>query len=76
MQTIEQRLASLEHEVAQIRLQIPERQAGENWVDQISGSMKKFPEFPEVVRLGREFRAAHELPSNEASSFQMDAAGW
>lgn len=64
MQTIEQRLASLEHEVAQIRLQLPDRSTSDNWVDQISGSMKDFPEFDEVVKLGREFRASHESASN------------
>jgi hypothetical protein len=64
MQTIEQRLASLEHEIAQIRQQLSNRSTSENWVDQISGSMKDFPEFDEVVKLGREFRASHELPAS------------
>jgi hypothetical protein len=53
---LEQRLAALEREVAQIKLRLTTPQANGNWVDEIAGSMKQFPEFDEVVRLGREFR--------------------
>jgi hypothetical protein len=29
---------------------------GRSWIDQVTGSMEKWPEFDEVIRLGREFR--------------------
>ncbi len=53
---LEKRLVALEREVAQIKLRLTTPQANGNWVDEIAGSMKQFPEFDEVVRLGREFR--------------------
>ena len=54
--SIEQRLAALEQEVAAIRQRMTSAPTNGNWVDDIAGSMKQFPEFAEVVRLGREFR--------------------
>jgi hypothetical protein len=32
--------------------------ASANWIERITGSMEAFPEFEEVVRLGREMRHA------------------
>lgn len=55
---LERRLAALEREVAEIKLRIHAADANGNWVDEIAGSMKPFPEFEEVIRLGREFRDA------------------
>lgn len=54
----EQRLEALEREVAEIRRRLTSLPPNGNWVDEISGSMKQHPEFDEVVRLGREFRAS------------------
>jgi hypothetical protein len=34
-----------------------------NWLDDFAGSMKEFPEFEEVVRLGREFRESQTDPA-------------
>jgi ABC-type transporter Mla subunit MlaD len=52
--------AAVEGAVAELRksLQTP----AANWIEQLSGSMKDFPEFEEVVRLGREFREADRPP--------------
>ena len=55
-EALEQRITALEREVAEIRLRIGDKSTNGNWVDEIAGSMKSFPEFDEVVRLGREFR--------------------
>lgn len=52
----EQRLSSLEHEVDEIKQRLDRQPAGGNWVAARSGSMRDFPEFEEVVRLGREAR--------------------
>jgi hypothetical protein len=59
--SIEQRLEALEQEVAEIRQRLTSAPTNGNWVDSIAGSMKPFPEFDDVVRLGREFRQS--LPS-------------
>jgi hypothetical protein len=62
---LEQRLEALEREVAQIKVRLNTPQANGNWVDEIAGSMKHFPEFDEVVRLGREFRDSLRVQSAE-----------
>jgi hypothetical protein len=54
--SIEQRLEMLEREVAQLRQRLVSAPTNGNWVDEIAGSMKQFPEFDDVVRLGRQFR--------------------
>ncbi|HVC96954.1 MAG TPA: hypothetical protein VND64_24965 [Pirellulales bacterium] len=59
METIEQRVTALEKEVADLKKQLPRK---DNWVDEIVGSMKDFPEFDEVLRLGAEFRRSQHPP--------------
>jgi hypothetical protein len=54
--SVEQRLEALERQVAEIRQRLTSAPASGNWVDEIAGSMKQFPEFDDVARLGREFR--------------------
>jgi hypothetical protein len=57
--TIEQRLTALEKEVAQLKICLEQFVAPKkNWLEQISGSMEKYPEFGEVLRLGAEIRRA------------------
>jgi hypothetical protein len=64
--TVEDRLASLEREVDDLK----HRLAGgppnprDGWVDRITGIMEGDPVFEEVVRLGREARAA-DRPQDE-----------
>lgn len=64
---LEQRVAALEDEVSLLkkRLEGTAQQDRENWVDKISGSMKEFPEFDEVVKLGAEIRRADSPTDNE-----------
>jgi hypothetical protein len=63
--SLEQRLEALEREVAQIKSRLSTPQANGSWVDEIAGSMKPFPEFDEVVRLGRGFRESLVAPGDE-----------
>jgi hypothetical protein len=63
--SLEKRLELLEREVAQIKLRLATPQANGNWVDEIAGSMKSFPEFDEVVRLGREFRESRGIAATQ-----------
>jgi hypothetical protein len=61
----EDRLATLEAEVAQIKEQLRQGGQPQNWLDRVVGSMTRYPEFQEVLRLGREFRQA-DRPSEDA----------
>jgi hypothetical protein len=61
--SLEQRLSSLEHEVDEIKQRLARRPSNGNWVAARSGSMKDFPEFEEVVRLGREARRSFDETS-------------
>ncbi len=53
---IEQRLTNLESEVAALKHRLDQPAAKRNWLQQIAGSMKDYPEFDEVARLGAEIR--------------------
>jgi hypothetical protein len=53
MASVEDRLTTLETEFAIIRERITE---GTDWITRMSGSLKDYPEFDEVLRLGREVR--------------------
>ena len=64
--SIEERLAAVEREIAELRqwrtasrLKVP---PGGNWVEAISGSMKDFPEFEQVLEYGREIRRQQLTP--------------
>ena len=54
--TVEERLANLEREVAEIRRLLGKEEQSQNWVERVLGSMEKYPDFQEVLRLGQEFR--------------------
>ncbi|HPM84448.1 MAG TPA: hypothetical protein PLF81_27270 [Candidatus Anammoximicrobium sp.] len=60
----EERLATLEAEVAQIKNLLEGRLPPRNWLDPVVGSMSRYPDFPEVLRLGRELRQA-DRPAND-----------
>ena len=63
--SLEQRVALLEDEVAEIKRQIAASGTTYNsWLDAMAGSMKEFPEFEEVLRLGAEWRKA-QMPHDE-----------
>jgi hypothetical protein len=69
--TIEARLSHLEHEVDQLKQQIA-RQNGDltpkpGWIDRVTGSMKDYPEFEQVLELGRALRRA-DMPDDGASA--------
>lgn len=54
--TIEQRLAHVESDVAQLKSQLTGLGTKANWLDQITGSFKDDPDFDEVLRLAHEIR--------------------
>jgi hypothetical protein len=55
---LEQRVSALEKEVAELRRHVRPRESARDWIERVSGSMKDYPEFEEVIRLGREIREA------------------
>ena len=57
MQSLEQRVATLEHQVAELRTQPT---AG--WLDRLTGSVTDDEAFEEAMRLGREFRRTGRVP--------------
>ncbi len=61
--TVEERLAKLEREVANLQQTSSlKASSGESWVDEYAGSMKDYPEWGEIVRLGREIAEGRETP--------------
>jgi hypothetical protein len=60
---LEQRLALVEEEITNLKRRIECLTPGEskNWLKDVIGSMKDFPEFEEVARLGAEIRRADRL---------------
>jgi len=55
---LEDRVKALEEEVAELKRRGGPKETVGEWLDRISGRMAKYPEFDELVRLGREAREA------------------
>jgi hypothetical protein len=55
---LEQRIASLEREVADLKSHINRPHNNGNWVDDVSGRFKGDGAFREILRLGKELRDA------------------
>jgi hypothetical protein len=56
--TVEERLAVVEAELAQLKQRLTGKAGSTTWLDRVAGSMKDEPEFAEVLRLGRAIRDA------------------
>jgi len=56
MATVENRLSALESEMQMLKRRVADIGRRRPWLDEVAGSMDDWPEFEEVVRLGREFR--------------------
>ena len=62
--TLEERVRALEEEVAELKRLVGRGESQKSWIERISGSFANDPEFEEIVRLGREIRAA-DRPDDE-----------
>lgn len=62
--TIEERLAKVERELAELKRRLPTPLPQDAWYWKVAGSMAAYPEFEEVARLGREFRKADSPTEN------------
>jgi hypothetical protein len=56
MSSVEERLSALEVEVQTVKRQLARISQPRAWLDEVAGSMDEWPEFEEVLRLGRAFR--------------------
>jgi hypothetical protein len=54
--SIEERLRTLEEEVAFLKQQVSAAAQNGKWWERVCDSMRDFPEFEQVLRLGREYR--------------------
>ena len=60
--TIEERLARLEAEVAELKRKAEPIPLKPGWIDKVTASFKDDPEYAEILRLGREIRQADRPP--------------
>lgn len=61
--TLEQRLTSLERQVARLQAITQAARGSHDWLEHVRGSFKDDPVFGEIIRLGREIRQA-DRPAN------------
>ena len=76
LEELTRRVSTLEGEVAALRAAEMARKAegSRSWIDKINGSMKDFPEFAEVVRLGKEWRDAQREDDDQHAHADAGAA--
>ncbi len=75
IELLEERVSTLERELAEVKRlvaspnRLPEPSPlpppNSNWLDSVVGSMSEFPEFAEVIRLGREWRMSQRPADDE-----------
>ncbi len=58
--TIEQRLETVERDLAALKGEVRTLKPDPNWISAICGTFKDDPEFDEVLRLGKELRDAEQ----------------
>lgn len=64
-ESVEQRLAALEAEVANLKRRMNMLPVPPDWLDRVYGCMNDNPAFEEAMRLGRELRQADKPPPDE-----------
>ena len=64
MSTVEERLSALELAVQDVKLQLATSRKPRAWLNEVAGSHQVWPEFEEVLRLGREFRRSVTDPGD------------
>ncbi|ETX04413.1 hypothetical protein [Candidatus Entotheonella palauensis] len=66
--SIEERLAAVEIAVKDLRSRLVNVPSSPNWLEQITGSFKNKPAFEDVLKYGREWRQADQLPEEPEAS--------
>ena len=67
MATVEDRLSALESAMDEVRRELTGTRRPRAWLDEVAGSLQEWPEFAEVLRLGREFRKSVVDPEDTAN---------
>lgn len=62
--SVEERLDTLEHDMADMKRRLEEGEAKKGWIERITGSFANDPDFAEILRLGQEIRRA-DRPDDE-----------
>lgn len=62
--TLEERLANLEKDMADLKHRAPPNPPKVNWLEKVAGTFKDDSEFGEILRLGREIRR-EDSPAND-----------
>ena len=57
---LEDRVASLEEEVARLKMRLNDPKSNGSWVDEVSGAFEGDEGFREILRLGKELRDAEQ----------------
>ena len=57
---LEERVASLEEEVARLKVRLNDRKPNGTWVEEVSGAFEGDEGFREILRLGKEQRDAEQ----------------
>ena len=57
---LEQRVRRLEEDLAILKQRVAAGEDAQSWIDRVSGSMKGYPEFEQVVQFGAEFRRSQQ----------------
>lgn len=63
--SLEERIAKVEKEIEQLKVQTNGSKDKSNWISDITGSFKDDDEFDEILRLGREERQADRTGDRE-----------
>jgi len=61
-QTVEERLARVEQELARMKVRMKSFQPKSNWITALRGTAKGNDAYAEICRLGKEMRDAEEEP--------------
>jgi hypothetical protein len=64
---VEDRLAVLEREVADLKRRMAPQGQPQNWLENVAGSMQDEPEFEKVLELGRVARRQETSPADDRS---------
>lgn len=64
-QKIEDRLASIEKDVQQIKAQLTADRSKSNWITETKGAFRGDPNYAEIARLGKEIRDAEKIELDE-----------
>lgn len=64
MATVEDRLSALELAMEEVQRELASARRPRAWLDDVAGSLQEWPEFADVLRLGREFRKSVVDPDN------------